>query len=193
MNLVEAWKCIYRTPRETFTVIADKKAIFSVKAYLLRGIATSILFFLPLVFLGRSPEPPSFIIFWPTDEYYKIMVFIYPIVSIAILFINGSLVHVILQMLSKSNDIDKILNVSGIANLATFPLLLSFDWISLLIFGGLDPIIIGIIHILIDGFYLYIMIIGYHENLGLNWKLTFLLFIVQMIVSVPIAALLFRG
>lgn len=106
---------------------------------------------------------------------------------------NGALVHLILHSLSKKNDIDKLLNVSGVANIATFPFLLIFDWSTLLLFGGLNSYLLGISHIFIDGYFLYLLIIGYEENLDLNWKLSTLLFILQMVVSISVAALLLRG
>ena len=177
-----------------YTILKEKPAPhWGFYGYLIRGLGTSLFYYIPLTLLGLEPFPPSYLTFLSTDSYYKMLVVLFPIVNLAIWLLCGALTHTILRFIEQPNNIDQILNISGITWLVFGPIIVGFDWFVRLTLGELNAYIWGLSHLIIDVGYLYFMIIGYKKILELPPRLTFCLFLLNMAASVPIAMLLLRG
>lgn len=177
-----------------YTVLKEKPAPhWGFYGYLIRGIGISLFYYIPLALFGLKPSPPSYFTFLSTDNYYKMLVILYPIVSLTIWLLGGALPHTILRFIEQPSDIDQILNISGMTWLVFGPIIVGFDWFVRLILGDLNAYVWGLSHLIIDVGYLYLMILGYKKILEIPPRLTFCLFLMNMATSVPIAMLLLRG
>lgn len=186
-------KKVYLEPRSAYQEVGDlEEPRVGFYGYLGRGILTSAIYYLPLTVFNRTPAIPSYITILPTDMYYLAMTILFPFINLGIWLLCGGIYHLLLGYISKRNDIDAILNISGITWFALGPIILTFDIIVVWIVNGIDPVIWGILHLLMDAYYLFLMCLAYKEILAVDCKVTIMLFFIGMLVSVPIAMILIR-
>jgi hypothetical protein len=105
------------------------------KAVLVRFVGTSLLVALPLALLGRTPFQPSYIEFIPEEEYYKVLVFLFPLFGIITWLLMSSCAHVALRLSSHRTDFDQIANVLGICMLIPMPIVWAWD-VTMIITGA---------------------------------------------------------
>lgn len=194
MNFLQVWFTAYLHPSRAYEALKDKPAPhWGLCGYLIRGVGTSLLYFVPSILIGRESPTPSYLTFLPTESYYTALVFLFPVVNLAIWLLCGALTHMILRFIDRPSDIDQILNITGIAWLVLGPIIVGFDWLVILTFGGINEYVWGFSHLVLDLWYLYLLTIGYKKILGLPYWLTFCLFLLSLAASVPIAMCFFRG
>jgi len=193
MNFLQVWMSAYLQPSRAIEALKEKrKPEWGFYGYVIRGVGTSIFYYVPSILLGRQPGVPSYLVFWPTETYYYVLAFAFPVVSLGIWLLCGALTHVALRFLGRPSEIDHILNINGISWLVLGPVILSFDWFLILAFWEVDVYLWGLSHLLLDLWYLYLIAVGYKKILGLPYWLSVCLFMLQMAASVPIAILLLR-
>jgi len=109
--------------------------------------------------MGKAPPTPSNISFISTGQYYGALIFLAPIVFFAQWLLGAAWFHVALRWRKHPSDIDLILNLTGMATLISGTLLLVWDWFWLLR-GGIDQNALGITHLIIEGWWIMIVLIG---------------------------------
>ena len=152
----------------------------------------SLFTYLPVYLLGRIPPTPSNLSFISTENYYGALIFLAPIVLIAIWLISSSLMHLILKLSSKRSDFDQILNISGFTALAIGTVLIMWDalWLTL---GGMNQYTLGISHLIIDIWAILISTIALKRILDVPVWLGVILNIIAISVSLPFAIMFMRS
>jgi hypothetical protein len=145
MNYVTLWLTAYINPVRFADELRTKPAPkWGFVATLQRGLMDSLLTYLPVYLLGKIPPTPSNISFIPTENYYGALIFLAPIVLLAIWLISSALIHLILKLSLKRSDIDQILNILGFTALTVGSIIVLWDGLWLII-GGMNQLsIIGI-------------------------------------------------
>ena len=59
------------------------------------------------ILLGRIPPTPSHLSFIPTESYYGALVFLAPVVLVAIWLFSGSVTHLILKLGTGRSDFER--------------------------------------------------------------------------------------
>jgi hypothetical protein len=193
MNYLKLWLLTYTNPRafadELNQAPAPKWGFF---AALQRGLMDSLFTYLPVYLLGRIPPTPSNLSFFPTESYYKTLMFLGPIVLIAEWLMSSSLIHLVLRLSGKKSDIDKLLNISGFVALATGMVMIIWDgaWLML---GGMTQYTLGISHLVIDIWAIVITTVALKRILDVPVWLGILLNIAGIAASMPFAIMFMRS
>ena len=105
MNYVKLWLTAYVNPRKFADELRMKPAPqWGFFAALQRGLMDSLLTYLPVYLLGSTPPTPSNLTFISTENYYGALIFLAPIVLVAIWLISSALTHLILKLSYKRSD-----------------------------------------------------------------------------------------
>jgi uncharacterized membrane protein HdeD (DUF308 family) len=164
---------------------------FGFYATTLRALMDALLLYLPLALMGRQPTTPSALTFLATEDYYWASVFLMPIFLIALWLLLCNVLHLILKMSGKKSDIDVIMNITGLVDLVVGAVILIWDWVW--IFSGWNnPVLLGISHLIIDIWAMYIIILGFRKLLDLSLKLSIILCLVWMLLGIPLSMLFVR-
>jgi hypothetical protein len=161
-------------------------------AQLLRGILDSLLIYLPAYLMGRVPPTPSFLSFVPTDQYYLALVFLAPIVLLAILLMQSAIIHVALRLLGRHSDIDQILNIVGMAALVVGAVLIPWDWACFAL-GLADQYFLGISHLVISLWAVVIIVVGLRRILSVPLWLGIILSVLIIPIALPFAMMFMRS
>ena len=97
-----------------------------------------------------------------------------------------------LRLSGRRSDIDQILNVTGMAGLVVGAFLVVWDW-GYVLLGGQDPVFLGISHLVIDLWGIWITIEGFRRLLGVPVWLGVVLNVVWLVLGVPLAMVFVRG
>lgn len=137
-DFLQTWLAGYVYPVRFADGFKDRPAPhWGFYAQMLRALLDSVLLFLPLSLMGRTPPTPSYLPFIATEQYYGALVWLTPLVFTAQWLLGGSAIHVLLRLSGRSSDFDQILNVMGVATLVVGSVLLLWDWIWIGA-GGMD-------------------------------------------------------
>lgn len=109
----------------------------------------------------------------------------------AVYLLGAAIIHVSLRLTDRTSDIDRILNIGGLANLIVMPSLLLSDWV-LIVLSRYDFAIVGITHPLVAVWSLLLVTIGLSQLLGIGMKLAFGLTLLSQIVTIPLLAIFAR-
>lgn len=184
---------LYR-PSKAIDLLSGKDAPhFGLYAMLLRGGLVSLLWYLPAALLGRTPSPSPYLTIVSSERYFAFLVWGFPLFILGSWLMGGTLTYLLLRLSGRKSDIDLILNIGGMAGLvATIPLLV-FDWANLLL-GLPTPVVLwGLIHLLIDTWYIVFTVTGFRKLLGVPLWLALTLVGINFFIGIPLAALFMRG
>lgn len=184
---------LYR-PSKAIHLLSGKDAPhFGLYAILLRGGLVSLLWYLPAALSGRLPSPPPYLTIVSSELYFVFLVWVFPVFTLGTWLMGGALTHLLLRLSGRKSDIDLILNIGGMGGLVgTIPLLV-FDWANLLL-GLPTPVVLwGLIHLLIDTWYIIFTVTGFRKLLGVPLWLALALVGIDFIIGIPLAMLFMRG
>ena len=193
MNYFKLWLTAYINPRRFADELRIKPAPqWGFFAALQRGLMDSLFTYLPVFLLGRIPPAPSNLSFIPTESYYGALIFLGPVVLLAIWLISSSLTHLILKLSLIKSDFDQILNITGFTALAVGSILILWDGLWLII-GGMNQYTLGISHLIIDIWAILITTIALKRIINVPIWLGILLSIIGIAVSLPFAIMFMRS
>lgn len=194
LDFVRIWLFGLYRPSKAVDLLGGKAAPhFGLLATLLHGGLVALLWYLPAALIGRTPSPSPYLTFVASERYFAFLVWIFPLFALATWLMGGALSYLLLRLNGRQANFDLILNIYGMGGLVgTIPLLV-FDWTNLLL-GFPTPVILwGIIHLLIDTWYIIFTVTGFRKLLGLSFRLSLGLVAIDFVIGVPLAALFMRG
>ncbi len=193
MHFFQLWRIGYQHPAKFAEELQKQPAPqWGFYALIIRSLLVSLLLYLPLSCLDRVPPIPSYLTFLSTENYYTTLIFLTPIVFILEWLLGGSVIHLLLRFHNLPSNIDHILNLTGMAGLVVAAVLLLWDWVWL----GLDvgnQYWLGISHLLIDSWYLVLLIVGLKKGLDVPFLTGFFLSLASFLVTFPLAVLIMRA
>lgn len=194
LDFVRIWLLGLYRPSKAVDLLAGKAAPhFGLFATLLHGGLVALLWYFPAALTGRTPSPPPYLTFVAYERYFAFLVWMFPLFALGIWLLGGATTSLLLRLSGRQGDFDLILNIYGTGGLVGTVPLLVFDWANLL-FGFPTPVVLwGIIHLLIDAWYIIFTVTGLRKLLGLSFRLSLGLVASNFVFGVPLAALLMRG
>ena len=170
MDFVRLWLTGLLHPSTTMETLRTRPAPFwGFKAVLVRFVGTSLLVALPLALLERTPFQPSYLVFIKDDDYYLMLVFLFPVFGVFTWLLMSSCTHVGLRLFSRPTEFDRIANVIGISMLIPMPIV--WVWDLTMIFTGayaLAPMAVS--HTLFQTWETALGVIGLKRVMGLNTR-----------------------
>lgn len=193
MSFVRLWLTGYVNPSRFIEELRSKPAPhWGFYGQLLRAVMDSLLVYLPLTLMGRIPPTPSNLSFIPTERYHGALIWLGPPVLIAELLLGVSFIHLVLRLLGRRSDFDKVFNIVGMAALVVGAVLIPWDWAWYAI-GGVDQYFLGISHLVIDLWAILLTVLGLKRILGVPVWLGTALNILSISVSLPLAIMFMRS
>ena len=193
MHFFPSWLTGYASPKKFAQGLKDAPAPqWGLYALLLRGGLNSLLLYLPLALMGRTPPTPSYLTFLPTDKYYMVLVLLAPIVFLTQWLLGGSVIHLALRLGKIPSDIDAILNLTGMASLVVGGFLLLWDWIWLAAGIG-NQYLLGISHLVIDIWGVLLIVTGLQKLLDVPVLQGILLTLLSTLSAMPLAVMFMRS
>jgi hypothetical protein len=118
MDLIRLWLLGYIKPARMVDEPATKPAPqWGLFAQLVRSLLDALLLYLPLSLLGFVPPMPSFLPLFPTEHYFRTLVWLAPIVLIAELLLQAAVTHTVIRLTGRPSDFDRIVNIMGMPGL----------------------------------------------------------------------------
>jgi len=193
MNLAQVWFTGYISPGRFVDALKSKPAPhWGFYAQVLRSLIDSLLLYLPVALLGRQPPAPSYLTFIPTDQYYIALIWLTALVFMAQWLLGAVAIHVVLRLSKLPSDIDRILNLTGMAGVVIAAFLVVWDWFWFIV-GGVDQYFLGISHLIIDVWWFVIVITGLKHICGVSARFGILMSILAFAAAVPFAIIFMRA
>ncbi len=193
MNFVRLWGSGYLSPRRFIDELSDKRAPhWGLGAQCLRALLDSLLVYLPISLMGRVPPTPSFLPVFPTERYFATLVWLTPLVLISQLLLSTAFIHCTLRLLGRTSDFDRLVNLVGMTALVVGAVLVPWDWAWFAI-GGVGQYFLGISHLIIDLWAVYLVVLGMKRMLGIPTWLGIALNVLGLAVSLVVAMVFMRS
>ena len=193
MNFLQIWLPGYTRPGMFVEALRDKPAPhWGLWAQILRSLIDSLLLYLPLALMGKSPPLAPTITLFNSDTYYTTLIWLTPIVFLAEWLLGGSIFHVLLRLFKCPSDIDQILNLTAFAGLVVGAFLLLWDWFWLLVGGG-NQYLLGVSHLVIDVWWFVLVVVGLKRLLGVPVWLGITVSLLAFCATLPLAMLFMRS
>jgi hypothetical protein len=193
MNFVQVWLVGYTNRKKFLNELKIKSAPhWGLYATVLRGLMDSILLYLPISVMGRQPPTPSYLTILPTENYYKILVGITPLIFLIQWLLSAAIIHVFLRLNNIPSDMDQVLNITGMASLVIALVLLVWDWFWFFL-GGRDQYFLGISHLIIDVWWFVFVVQGLNQILDIPNNLGFIACILSFAGAFPLAVIFMRA
>jgi hypothetical protein len=162
-------------------------------ATILRGLIDSLLLFLPLFLMGRYPFMHSYLTFVKTENYFLFLVFVSPFFFLILWLFQSGFIYLIIRLSGNEKcKIDHILNIIGLLSLIVGSVLVLWDWIWIILNSD-NYIWLGISHLLIDGWFVFLLAISVKEIMGIRIWLGIMLAILGIALALPPAMLIMRS
>lgn len=193
MNFFQVWFTGYVNPPRMVAALAQKPAPhWGLYGQGLRALMDALLLYLPLALLDKSPSTPSYLTFIPTKDYFSALVFLAPAVLMTQWLLLSVALHVILRMLDRPSDVDQILNITGMSALVVGAFLVAWDWVWILM-EWRNPVGLGLSHLLLDGWGIFITVLGLNIIVGISVRLALVLNGLWLVLGLPVAILFMRA
>lgn len=193
MGFIDLWFTAYLSPNRFIEKLRNKPApLWGFYGQLLRGLMDALLLFLPAYLMGRTPPMESFITLFPSQTYYRTLVWLAPLVFFLQWLACGAISHVVLRFLKRPSDMDLLLNLGGITALIVGFILLIWDWLWIAL-GGMNQYALGISHLVIDLYGILIAVMALKRLLGVPIWLGILLQVLVFMIALPLAMLFIRS
>jgi hypothetical protein len=194
MNILQVWLKSYFHPRLAMDHIALLKNVRRGALYaLVRGLALSLLFYLPFYLLRFEPITPAYLKIFDTPDYFLYAVFFWPAWSLfSWIFLEGA-VYGILRLLRYPANFIQILNLGGLFGLTIGIVLIAFDWGMVALNLHTNATFLGIAHIVIaDPWAITLTAIFYKKYFDVPPWISVLLGVLVRVLYVPLAVLFIR-
>ncbi len=192
-GFLRVWLAGYGAPgRFAEALEAAPAPQWGLAATALRGLVDALLLYLPVALLGRTPPTPSYISLFATESYYYALIWLAPLVFMAQWLLGAGIIHLGLRLSGRASDMDRILNLTGLASLVVAAILIVWDWLWLLV-GGLNQYLLGLSHLLIDIWWFALVVAGLRRGAGIGVGRAILLCALAMAAGLPLAMLFMRA
>jgi hypothetical protein len=180
-------------PQAAFRLLEEKPApLWGLIAILVRFIGTSFTSILALRLLNYRPFVPSYLNFLTDENYYSFEIFFLPVFGIGAWLLSSALVHLILRLGNRENNIDWIMNVIGFSLCVVMPLVWLLDWTGIA-FGFYGAVFTIPIHAGVSLWEIGLMGTGFKKIGSVSWVGAMILgFIVKAVIYIPLAAIFIR-
>lgn len=135
--------------------------------------------------MGRVPPTPP-VIPIPADRYYWFLVFVAPAIIFAEMLIGSVAAHGILRALRRQSDLGFLVNISGMTALVVGAAIVVWDW-TWFALGFHNQVFLGITHLLLDGWAIYLSVLALKRRLGVTVSLGIGLNIVGIVAALALA------
>jgi hypothetical protein len=152
----------------------------------------SLLVYLPVHLMGRTPPMPSYLSFIPTEQYYFALIWLAPLVLILILLVQSVVIHVLLRLTGQRSDIDQLINLIGMSALVVGALLVLWDW-AMYALGVADQYFLGITHLVLSLWAVAIMVIGLRKWFSVPRWLGIVISLILIPIALPFAMMFMRS
>jgi hypothetical protein len=165
-DFLRAWRAGYVAPLRLARVLAAHPAPHTgILAQLLRALLDSLLVYLPVALMGRTPPEPPYLRFIPAERYYAALIGLTPLVLLLDLLLTSAVIHALLRLSGYRSDFDRIVNLVGMTALIVGAVLVPWDWLWLAV-GSVDQVFLGISHLVIALWGVMIMVAGVRALTG---------------------------
>ncbi len=193
MNFTKVWFTGYTNPKKFIDELKTKPAPhWGLYSTALRGLMDSILLYLPIAIMGRKPPTPSYLTMIPTESYYKILVWITPLIFMIQWLLGAAIIHTFFRLRNIPSDIDQILNITGMSSWVIAFVLIIWDWFWFFV-GGVDQYFLGISHLIIDVWWFVLVVIGIKQVLDIPKRLGITACILSFLGVFPLAVIFMRA
>lgn len=151
----------------------------------------SLFEYLPVALMGWVPPAPP-VIPIPANGYYWFLVFAAPTIIFAEMLLGSVAAHGILRALHRESDLGFLVNVSGMTALVVGAVIVVWDW-TWFALGFHDQVFLGITHLVLDGWAIYLSVLAMRRRLGVPVTLGIGLNIVGMVVALSLAVPFMRS
>jgi hypothetical protein len=151
------------------TLRAKPAPFWGLKAVLVRFVGTSLLVALPLALLERTPFQPSYFVFIKDENYYLMLVFLFPVFGVFTWLLMSSCAHVGLRLLSRPTEFDQIANVIGRSMLIPMPIVWVWD-LTMIVTGAYALAPMAVSHALFQVWETALGALGLKRAIGLDTR-----------------------
>lgn len=187
------WGLGYTRPRHALEALSAQPApLWGLCAQGVRGLLDGLLLYLPLALMGREPSTPSYLVFLPTAIYYRVLVFLAPVLLLAQWLLVSAVAHLTLCLLGRRSDFDQILNLTGLSALVVGACLVVWDW-GWVLLGLRSDVLLGYSHLVLDLWGMAITTMGLRRFLDVPVWLGVVLNLLMLVVGLPWAMIFMRA
>lgn len=161
-------------------------------AQLARGILVALLVYLPAHVSGRIPPTKPFLTFFDPHDYYLTLVWLSPLVFFTQWLLGGAAAHLVLRLFGRQNDIDQILNITGVATLVVGVFLVAWDWLCFLL-GHTNQYFLGISHLVVDIWWIVLVTTGLRRTLHCPARIAVAAVTAALAAGMPFAVIIMRS
>jgi len=170
MDFLRVWLTGLLHPSTTMEALRTRTAPFwGLKAVLVRFVGNSLLVALPLALLKRTPFQPSYLIFIKDENYYLVLVFLFPVFGVFIWLLMSSCAHVGLRPFSRQTEFDRIANVIGMSMLIPMPIVWVWD-LTMIVTGAYALAPMAVSHTLFQVWETALGALGLKRVIGLDTR-----------------------
>jgi hypothetical protein len=192
MDFLRVWLTGLLHPSTTMEALRTRPAPFwGLKAVTVRFVGTSLLVALPLSLLERTPFHPSYLVFIKDENYYLMLVFLFPVFGVFTWLLMSSCAHVGLRLFSRQSEFDLIANVIGISMLIPMPIVWVWD-LTTIVTGAYALAPMAVSHTLFQTWETALGVLGLKRVIGLNTRTSVFVAIGVNLIYVLMGALLSR-
>jgi hypothetical protein len=192
MDFLRVWLTGLLHPSTTMEALRTRPAPFwGLKAVTVRFVGTSLLVALPLALLERTPFHPSYLVFIKDENYYLMLVFLFPVFGVFTWLLMSSCAHVGLRLFSRQSEFDLIANVIGISMLIPMPIVWVWD-LTTIVTGAYALAPMAVSHTLFQTWETALGVLGLKRVIGLNTRTSVFVAIGVNLIYVLMGALLSR-
>ncbi|MFO7633572.1 MAG: hypothetical protein R6W76_13595 [Caldilinea sp.] len=170
-RFLRVWAAGYLGPRRFTNGLKDAPAPgWGFHAVILRSMMDSLLIYLPVAVMGRQPPTPSYLTFLAADHYYFTLIWLTPLIFLTQWLLGGAVLHLVLRLRRLPGDIDRILNLTGMAGLVVATVLVLWDWFWFMA-GAANQVFLGVSHLVIDLWWFVLVVAGLRQIVGGSTRL----------------------
>lgn len=192
MEFLRLWFYGYTRPSAFVDgVIAKRGWLLGFAGQGLRVAFDSLFEYLPAALMGRVPPTPP-VVPVPAGSYYWFLVFAAPTIIFAEMLLGAVAGHAILRALRRESDLGFLVNIAGMTALVVGAVIVVWDW-SWFAIGFTNQYFLGITHLLLDGWAIYLSVLAMKRRLGVPVPLAIGLNIVGIIAALALAVPFLRS
>ena len=194
MGMIQIWLESYLHPRQALDALAGQSTPrYGAWYTLVRGVMLALLLYLPFYLLEFEPITPAYLEIFDTPDYFLYAVFIWPLFGLLSWVYLSGVVYVLLRLLGCRVSFDQLLNVGGLLDLTIGVVLLTFDWLMVVIGMHTSAVFMGVAHVLIaDPWAIALTAYFYRKYFGAPVWVSVLLGILVRLLFIPVAIVFIR-
>ncbi|MBM3311821.1 MAG: hypothetical protein FJY80_09960 [Candidatus Aminicenantes bacterium] len=158
-----------------------------------RGVILSLFFYLPFHLLKFKPITPALLKPFDTPDYFLYAAGFWPLFGVlSCVYVSGA-TYVLFRLCGYRADLDKIINLGGLLDLAIGIVILLFDWLMVAVNFHTDPVFLGFAHIIIaDPWSIAVSAIFFRKYFSVPYGLSVVAGILVRILYLPIGVVFIR-